>query len=53
MHDWAVRPSWNRILIEEMDMMKLKDLMSRDVQVIDANATIMEVAEQMRKAASA
>jgi len=29
--------------------MKLKDLMSRDVQVIDANATIMEAAEQMRK----
>ena len=30
-------------------MMKLKDLMSRDVQVIDANATIMEAAERMRK----
>ena len=29
--------------------MKLKDLMSRDVQVIDANATIMEAAERMRK----
>lgn len=30
-------------------MMKIKDLMSRDVQVIDANATIQEAAQQMRK----
>ena len=30
-------------------MMKLKELMSRNVQVIDANATIGEAAQQMRK----
>jgi CBS domain-containing protein len=34
---------------KETDMQRLKDLMSRDVQIISPDATIKEAAQQMRK----